>query len=355
MNKKLLFSVIIITALSFSASVAAKPAKYKWRIAESWPKDFPIFGNAISQFGKLVNELSEGEIQITSVPANEHGRGLEVLQMVRDGDFEMGHTGSFFYTNIDINSVFFSSLPFGLIASEKYGWFYHGGGLELMQKVYAKHGVIAYPGGNTANQMGGWFRKEIKSLEDLKGLKMRIPGMAGDIVKRLGVQSVNLPPSDLYNSLETDQIDAVEWVGPSLDIGMGFHKIAPYYYTGWHEPSSELIFFINDDAFNSLPQRLQNIVTHAMRLTAYDLYTDIFHTSAHNLQKMRAEFPDIKIRAFPNDVMRALAKETQAMIDEMAEKDPMSKEIIESLRRYKDKSRVWTRISDQAYLNNTAF
>lgn len=357
-NNKLRYSTLKIFLLTvLLVFVSAQPAsakQYQWQLAQSWPKDFPIYGDAVKNFVDLVGAMSNGRIQIEIVNSREHKRPLEILQMVKEGEFDMGHTASYYEKGYDINTLFFTALPFGFIPSEKFAWFYHGGGYELMRKAYQKHGVYAYPGGNSSNQMGGWFQKEITSLDDLKGLKMRIPGLAGDVIKTLGVEVTNLPPGELYSALESGKLDALEWVGPSLDLGMGFHKIAPYYYTGWHEPGTELFFYLNQKLFDSLPKDLQNIVTVAMRVSSYDMYARIQHESAINLHRIRTEYPNIKIRSFPSEVTRALSKETQRQIDELASQgDALTREIVDSMRSYKDKVRVWTRISDQAYLNNS--
>jgi len=350
-NNTLLKIIMVIVLLSFS-SLATAQKTYKWRIAESWPKDFPIYGAAVKDFIKLVNDMSDGRIVIESHTAEKHKKPLNVLELVRDGEYEMGHTATYYAKSMDINTLFFTAVPFGMITNEKESWFYNGGGVEFMQKVYAKHGIFAYPGGNSSNQMGGWFKKEIKSEEDLKGLKMRIPGLAGDVIKTLGVDVTNLPPGELYAALESGKLDALEWVGPSLDIGMGFHKIAPYYYTGWHEPGSALAFYINQKKYDSLPEDLQNIIVAAMRVTSYDMYSKVMYESAVNLNQMKKEFPNIKIRAFPKSIMRKLARETDRQIDELVKDDVLAKEIVESMRSYKEKVRLWTRVSDQAFINN---
>jgi TRAP-type mannitol/chloroaromatic compound transport system substrate-binding protein len=218
--------------------------------------------------------------------------------------------------------MFFSTMPFGMIAPEQYAWFYYGGGMELMQKVYDKHGVYSFPGGNTGNQMGGWFRKEINTLADLNGLKMRVPGFAGEVLSKLGVVVTNIAPGELYTALERGTIDALEWVGPSLDLNMGFQKIAPYYYTGWHEPATELQFMVNKAAFDALPEHLQNILTIAMQYAAYDMYARSYHEI------------------------------NQELLEESAASDPIFNEILESQSAYMKMARKWTEISDYAYLKD---
>ncbi|HKI50943.1 MAG TPA: TRAP transporter substrate-binding protein DctP, partial [Geothermobacteraceae bacterium] len=234
----------------------------------------------------------------------------------------------------------------------QYAWFYYGGGMELMKKVYDRHGVYAFPGGNTGNQMGGWFRKEINSLDDLRGLKMRIPGFAGEVIARLGVVVTNIPAGELYTALDRGTIDALEWIGPSLDLNMGFHKVAPYYYTGWHEPASEMQFLVNQKAFDALPEHLQAILVNAMELAAYDMYAHITHQSAVNWAKIRKEYPDVKIRTFPKQVIAKLKEENTKLLDEIASKDPLFKEILDSQRAYLGPMREWIKISDYAYLKD---
>ena len=324
-----------------------------WKIAETWPKDFPLFGDAVKKMIQNVEILSGGNFKIISETKEIHNKALNILQIVRDDDYEMGHTASYYYKGLDINTLFFTTLPMGMTSTEQLAWFYYGGGIDLMKKTYAKHGILAFPGGNTGNQMGGWFKKEIKTVDDLKGLKMRIPGLAGDVMKSLGVEVTNLPPGELYSALESGKLDALEWVGPSMDIRMGFHKVAKFYYTGWHEPGTELAFFVNEKAFKKLPKKYQDILTISMRLASYDTYIQAQHMSATNLKALLAEFPDITIRSFPPAVYRKLIRETNQQLNELAANgDGLTQEILTSIREYQQKTRLWTRFSDQAYINN---
>ena len=239
-----------------------------------------------------------------------------------------------------------------MIAPEQYAWFYYGGGMELMEKLYDKYGMLSFPGGNTGNQMGGWFRKEIKSIDDLQGLKMRIPGFAGEVLAKLGAKPTNIPAGELYTALERNTIDALEWVGPSLDLRMGFHKIAPFYYTGWHEPATELQFLVNKKVWEKLPADLREILRVAMRTAAYDMYIQSYHESAENWAKIASEYPDIKIKTFPKSVIEALKKANAELLAEAAASSPLAKEIQDSQAAYMKKARVWTDISDKAYLDN---
>jgi TRAP-type mannitol/chloroaromatic compound transport system substrate-binding protein len=264
----------------------------------------------------------------------------------------MGHSASYYWKGKNFNTLFFTAVPFGMIAPEQHAWFYYGGGMELMKKVYDQYGILSFPGGNTGNQMGGWFKKEIKTVEDLKGLKMRIPGFAGEVLARLGAKPTNIQSGELYTALERNTIDALEWVGPSLDLRMGFHKIAPYYYTGWHEPSAELQFMVNEKAYNTLPKDLQKILTVAMKAAAYDMYAQSMHASGVNLATLQSDYPNVTVSSFPKPVMNAILQANNQLLAEFAAKDPLTAEILQSLTDYKTKIRAWTNLSDKAYLDN---
>ncbi len=343
---------LCVMAVMTAAGAQSKKV-YQWRIAETWPADFPMFGDANRMMMQYARELSAGRLIISSDTKEVHKRPLEVLDMVQSGEYQMGHSASYYWRDKDVNTVFFTSLPFGMITPEMQAWFYEGGGLELMQKTYAKHGVYSFPGGNSGNQMSGWFRKRINSLDDMKGLRMRLPGLAGDVMQDLGVETVNIPAGELYAALEAGKIDAVEWVGPSMDVDMRFSEIASFYYTGWHEPGTELQFLVNQDAYNALPEDLQYVLKTAMRLAAYDAYTLMMHTSSLKLRELRTQYPNIKIQAFPPDVMTALKRSTAKKIKELAARGGLTQEIADSVTAYQEQIRLWTRIGDQAYLNNT--
>ena len=215
--KKYLASIAIgLAAIAPFSSVSAAEKVIKWRLAETWPTNFPIFGDAAKQMAQNVKEMSNGRLVITIDSKNKHKAALGILDFVKAGQYQMGHSASYYWKGKDINTLFFTTMPLGMITAEQYAWYYYGGGQELAAKVYDKHGVMSFPGGNTGNQMGGWFKKEINSVDDLKGLKMRIPGFAGDVLAKLGAKPTNIPAGELYTALERNTIDALEWVGPSL-------------------------------------------------------------------------------------------------------------------------------------------
>lgn len=346
---KHLFIFMFAWLLCFQAN-AADEKKVHWRLAETWGPNFPVFGDTTKRMAKLVDEMSGGRFVITIDSSNKHKSPLGVFDFVRTGRYQMGHSASYYWKGKDFNTMFFSTVPFGMTASEQYAWFYHGGGMELMKKTYDKYGMMSFPGGNTGVQMGGWFRKEIKTVDDLKGLKMRIPGFAGEVLAELGAKPVNIPAGELYTALERNTIDALEWVGPSLDLRMGFHKIAPFYYTGWHEPATELQFLVNQKAFDKLPPDLQQILVIAMRVSAYDMYIQTVDASAVNLAMLQEEFPDVKIKNFPRPVLAAIRLANAKILKSASDSDPATKEILDSIYDYQDKVRAWTNFSERAYL-----
>lgn len=358
MNKSVFLKTVLILSIGLlslnlsNIAMASDGKKYRWKLAETWGPNFPIFGEASRNMAKMVKEMSNGRLDIRIDSANKHKSALGIFDFVKSGQYQMGHSASYYWKGKDFNTMFFTTVPFGMIASERYAWFYYGGGMELMRKVYGKYGILSFPGGNTGNQMGGWFKKEINSVEDLKGLKMRIPGFAGEVLAKLGAKPTNISAGELYTSLERNTIDALEWVGPSLDLRMGFHKIAPYYYTGWHEPGAELQFMVNEKAYNSLPKDLQKILTVAMKAAAYDMYSQSMHASGENLSTLKEEYPHVKMRSFPKSVMNKIKSTNDALLLEFGAKDPLTAEIIKSIDKYKNNIRAWTNLSDRAYLDN---
>lgn len=349
---------IIMTLASAALMVAATQQSawaktYQWTLAQSWEKD-SLFSEAVNRFVTLSEELSGGRMKIKVETQEDHKKPLQIFDLVQEGKYQIGHSESAYWRKKDRNTLFFSSVPFGMIAPELYSWFYHGGGMELMEKVYDKYGLLSFPGGNTGNQMVGWFRREVQCLAGLRGITMRMTGIAGEVMRNVGVNIIDMPSNDLYPALDEGELDAVGYVGPAVDFKLGFYKIAPFYYTGWNAPSSEMQFIINKKAFASLPADLQGIMRKSMRLAAYDMYTKITHENGVKLTQIRKDFPNIKFRAFPPDIMKVLNRETQRLIQDIGEQgDDLTREIIASMDGYKRTMRVWTRIGDQAYLNNT--
>jgi len=349
-------SFMTVLALVFALASASLSAQetYTLRLAETWGPNSPILGETTRHMASMAEKMSGGRLQFRIDSSNKHKAPFGIFDMVKAGQYDMGHTASYYYKGSIPNAMYFTTVPFGMIAPEQYAWFYYGGGMELMEKVYRPHGLLSFPGGNTGNQMGGWFREEIKSVEDLQGLKMRTPGFAGEVMSEVGVAVTNIPPGELYSSLERGTIDALEWVGPALDFQMGFHQIAKYYYSGWQEPGAEVQFLINEKTWNKLPEELQEVLRVAMRTAAYDMYIQSMHESGVAWDRMKEDYPDVTHKTFPPEVIEALRDATEKLLAEEAEKDELAREIITSQQDYLKQVRQWTNISDKAYLNSVS-
>lgn len=350
---KIKFALTVVILLTVSGQLLAAEDVYRLKLAETWPPNFPIFGDATKNMAKLAEEMSNGRLLITIDSKNKHKAPLGIFDLVRSGQYDMGHSASYYWKGKVPNTLYFTSMPFGMTTPEQYAWFYYGDGQKLMDEVYGPLNLLSFPGGNTGNQMGGWFRKEINTIDDLKGLKMRIPGFAGEVFAKVGAKPTNIAAGELYTALERGTIDALEWVGPSLDLRMGFHKIAPFYYTGWHEPATELQFLINKKAFAKLPKDLQQILKTAMRVSAYDMYAQSYHESGINWSKIKQDYPDVRIKTFSPEIIAAMKKANEELLKENSAADPLAKKIIESQKNYLEKVRAWTNISDKAYLDST--
>lgn len=350
MNFQVRLHALFLLFLIFLLPLIAKAdATYQWRLAMSWPEGTPMLHNAAKRFAENVEKMSNGRMHITVDAPGHHKSALGIFDFVRIGAYEMGHTASYYYKGKDPATTFFTTTPFGMTPTEMNAWYYYGGGLELLHKVYARHNIVAFPAGNTHIQMGGWFRNEIHSLEDLQGLKMRIPGHAGEVVEKVGMKPINIPPGELYTALERRTIDAVEWLGPANDEKMGFQQIAPYYYTGWHEPGAELHLFVNKEKFDALPEDLRTIIAVAAKEASLDMLSESFYRNALVWEKMREEH-GIHIRTFPNDVLQAFKKANDELLQEVADKSPLAREVIKSQRAFLNKAKAWSKITDQNYL-----
>ncbi len=276
---------------------------------------------------------------------------FEIFDAVSRGTAEMGHGASYYWKGKSEAAQFFSAVPFGLTGQEMNAWLYHAGGMELWEEVYAPFGLVPTAAGNTGVQMGGWFNKEIGSVQDLQGLKMRIPGLGGEVLRRAGGTPVNLPGGELFTSLQSGAIDAVEWVGPYNDLAFGLHRAARYYYyPGWHEPGTTLECFINREAFEALPPDLQSIVKNACKVANLDMLSEY---TARNNEALRSLVDEhhVELRRFPDDVLDTIRKMSDEVVAEIADKDALSRKVYESFLAFREQAMAWHEISERAYLN----
>jgi len=273
-----------------------------------------------------------------------------VFDAVSRGTAEMGHGASYYWKGKVPAAQFFAAMPFGMTAQEFNGWIYYGGGQVLWDEVYAPFGVMGMPGGNTGVQMGGWFNKEINSLADMKGLKMRIPGLGGEVLKRLGGTPVNLPGGELYTALTSGTIDATEWIGPYNDLAFGLYKAAKYYYyPGFHEPGTCLEALVNKEAFDKLPKDLQAIVSNAARVANQDMLAE-FSARNPGALKQLVEEHGVELRRYPDDVIEQLRRVSAEVMADMARQDALTKKVYDAYSEFLTASRAYTDISELAYL-----
>lgn len=337
------------TLLSTGAVQAAP--EFKWKMVTTWPKNFPGLGTGANSLAERISQMSNGRIQVKVYGAKELVGALEVFDAVSRGTAEMGHGAGYYWKGKCPSAQFFAAVPFGLTAQEMNGWLYHGGGMELWEEIYAKFNLVPGAAGNTGVQMGGWFNKEINSVADLKGLKMRIPGLGGEVLKRAGGTPVLLPGGEIFPSLQSGAIDATEWVGPYNDAAFGLHKAAKfYYYPGWHEPGTTLECFINKEAFEQLPNDLQVIVRSAIRVANEDMLADFTAKNNRALEQLVNE-QGVQLRKFPDEVLAKLKSLSDEVVAEEANKDDDSKKVFESFKTFRDQATRWHQVSEQAYLN----
>ncbi|MCS7004655.1 MAG: TRAP transporter substrate-binding protein [Cytophagales bacterium] len=323
--------------------------KFHWKIVTAWPPHFPILGEGVDLFAKWVEKASGGRMKISVYGGGELAPAMEGFDAVSQGAVEMGHGASYYWAGKAQASTFFTSIPFGMNAQQMHSWILAGGGLALWRKMYEPFNVIPFLGGNMGTQMGGWFNKEINTLEDLKGLKMRIPFMGGKVLVKAGGTAISVAGGELYTNLERGVIDALEWIGPYHDYMMGFHEIAKYYYyPGWHEPGSCLEFVVNRNKWNELPSDLQAILEGCMMQTHTYIFTESEARNAMYLPKIQ-QVKNLQIKQFPDEVIRAFKKYMQEVIDEQIQKDALSKEIYNSFLKYQQTVNTWASYSDEAY------
>ncbi len=323
----------------------------EWDLATSWPIVLDTIYGGAEFFAERVSALTGGRFKITAAPGGELVPPLEILQSVQTGAVQAGHTASYYYVGIDPITQLSTAIPFGMNARGHISWMYEGGGLDLVQAAFRdRFGVVNFPAGNTGCQMGGWFNKEITGVDDLGGLRMRIPGMGGQALEKLGVSVQVIPGGEIYQSLESGAIDAAEWVGPYDDLNQEFNKVTQfYYYPGWWEPGPSLDVYFPADEFDGLPEEYQAVLASA---------------AAHSYTQMLAKYDtlnppalatikesDVTVLPFPDDVMEASAGAIQEILDENAAADAGYKEILDSYQTYQAQLGPWFGLAEKAMLD----
>ena len=338
-----------------AATAVAKPAiaqsapELRWRLTSSFPKSLDTIYTAAEIFSKAVAEATDNKFQIQVFAAGEIVPAIAAADAVQNGTVEMCHTSSYYYFGKDPSFAFGTAVPFGLNTRMQNAWMYHGGGMELMNDFYKKFNIIGLPAGNTGAQMGGWFRKEIKDLSDLKGLKMRIGGFAGTVLAKLDVVPQQIPGGEIYSALEKGTIDAAEWVAPYDDEKLGFQKIAPYYYyPGWWEGGAMLHNFININKWNALPPAYKSIVKSASAV-ANEWMLAKYDTGNPAALKTMLKEGVVQFKQFPAPVMDACLKASFEVYAEVAAKNADFKEIWEQVFAFRNDAYLWWRVAEYSY------
>ena len=322
--------------------------KVTLKLATSWPAHFPIMGTGVDAFAKRCNELSGGSLEIKVYPKNILVPALQVFDATSASQIDAFHSGVYYWKGKNSAFSIFGGMPLGLTSEEMITWLKFGGGMELWRELYGKFNLYPLVGGSTGPQMGGWFKKEIKSLADLKGLKMRIPGLGGEVMKKLGVNPVLLPAGEIFTSLERGTIDATEWVGPALDRMMGFDKAADYYYTGWHEPGSILELTFNKARWEKLSAEHQAIITSASEEMTGTMMQEFRYKNAKALQELPK---NVQIKTFPKEMMDAAKIALAEVLETESKKSNDFKRVLKSYNNFSKLNKKWDDISTKNFLN----
>ncbi|ARM30300.1 TRAP transporter substrate-binding protein [Prosthecochloris sp. HL-130-GSB] len=335
------------TSSDTPASSSSK--KFQWTMLTTWPPTLPVLQDGPKLFARWVSEMSDGRLNIQVYGGDELVPALEAFDAVSQGTAQIGHGASYYWAGKIPAAQFFAAVPFGMNPQQMNAWLQSGGGMELWEEIYAPFNLIPMQGGNTAIQMGGWFNREINTVDDLKGLKMRIPGLGGKVISKAGGAAVLSAGGEIYTNLERGVIDATEWIGPYHDYMMGFYKVAKYYYyPGWHEPGTNLEFFVNTNAFNQLPADLQSIVRTAAARVNHWMLSEFESKNNIYLQKLVNE-ENVQLRPFPEEVLEQLRTYSQEVLDEIVSNDTKSRKIYDAYQAFRRNISQWSDISEKIY------
>jgi TRAP-type mannitol/chloroaromatic compound transport system substrate-binding protein len=342
--------------VGLAATAVAKPAiaqstpEIKWRLSSGFPKSLDTIYGGAETIAKYVGEASDGKFQIQPFAAGEIVGTFQLADAVSNGTVEMGQTASYYYVGKDPTFAFPTAIPWGLNPRMENAWMYHGGGIDLMNEFFAKHNLYGMPAGNTGTQMGGWFRKEIKTVADLQGLKMRIGGLAGQVLQRLGLVPQQIPGGEIYPALERGTVDAAEWVGPYDDEKLGFNKVAPYYYyPGFWEGGAQITAFTNLAKWNELPKAYKSLLTAACGYANVDMQAKYDARNPAALRRLVSG--GAQLRPFPQEILEASYKASNDLYDELSAKNPEWKKVYEPYRAFRSEEYLWFQVAEYTYDN----
>ncbi|OWJ67655.1 TRAP transporter substrate-binding protein [Inquilinus limosus] len=329
-------------------AIAQDKPEIKWRLASSFPKSLDTIYGGADVLSKTLSDLTDGKFQIQVFPSGELVPGLQALDAAQNGTVEAAHTVAYYYVGKDPTFAIGSSIPFGLNARQQNAWLYHGGGNDLLNIFFANYGVVGFPGGNTGTQMGGWFRNEVKSLADLKGLKMRIAGLAGRVVEKIGVVPQQIAGGDIYPALERGTIDATEWVGPYDDEKLGFYQVAKfYYYPAFWEGGPTVHFLFNKEKYEALPDGYKKALAAATEVANFNM---LALYDVKNIAAIRSLVgKGVQLRPLPRDVLDAAYTESFKLYDELSASNANWKAIYEPWKKFRGEAYQWFRVAEYTY------
>ncbi len=320
------------------------------KMVTTWPKDFPGLGDAAERTAEFITQMSGGALRVRVFAAGELVGAFDAFDTVSGGAADLYHGADYYWTGKSRAYPFFTAVPFGMTAVEQMGWTEAGGGQQLWDELGAQFRIKPFAAGNTGHQMGGWFRREIETLDDLRGLVIRMPGLGGEVMRRAGASPVNIPGGDLYQSLQSGRIDATEWVGPWNDLAFGFYREAKYYYwPGFHEPSAQLSIGLNLDVWEDMTLQERAIIENAARAANHLSLAEFATRNARALEVLVQEH-GVELRRMPQEVLDALARATKEVLDEVAASSEIAGRIAESYRSSVRQSAAWNTVADEAYL-----
>ncbi len=335
-------------AASGGAPAVQTRRRVMWRLASSFPRGLDTIYGTAQVFAERLEAISEGRFVVRAYPAGELVPGLQVMDAVQQGTVQVAHTASYYFTGKNPALAFDAGVPFGLTARQQFAWLYHGGGLELVRELFADFGIIVFPGGSTGAQMGGWFKREVDQAADLRGLRMRIPGLGGEVMSRLGVTVQVLAGGDIFPALERGVIDATEWVGPYDDEKLGFHKVARYYYyPGWWEPGPTLSFHVNLREWNSLSSEYREMFQTAAVEASTWMLAKYDSVNAPALQRLAAA--GVQFRRFSDDIMQAAYQAAFSLYEEQASKDSGYRKVYQAWSAWRRQMYRWFDTAERAY------
>jgi TRAP-type mannitol/chloroaromatic compound transport system substrate-binding protein len=337
-----------VLAAGAAPAIVHAQANIRWRMASSFPRSLDTIFGAAEVFAKKVSNMTGGKFEISTHAGGELMPAFGVVDGVQQGTVEMAHTAPYYFFGKDPTFALGCAIPFGLNSRQMTAWMYEGNGLKLMREFYNGYNFINFPGGNTGTQMGGWFRKEIKTLADMKGLKFRIGGFGGKVIERIGGVPQNIPGGEIYQALEKGTIDAAEWVGPYDDLKLGFNKVAPnYYYPGWWEGGPQLDIFVNNKAYNGLSGEYKAIIESAAAFAHTEMQAKYDAKNPEALRQLVAG--GTKLHRFPKDMMEAAFKEATAVYSDLSASNPAWKKIYADFSAFRREQNLWFRFAEGGF------